>query len=285
MHPVVAIVMAVSFFVGASWLVMEQMDGGEWIMASLAAVLAFSLNTASKQELLLSIFNHRKYYQIRWIENMVGLLPFLLVLLSYQAYWFGLMLVPLATLMIFLPARSKVSLVIPTPFGRIPFEPIVGFRRWFIAIGLIYFVFVMGIRSENFNLAVVALPLLALLTMAFYYEPEEEQIVWNYRLGYKSFIRRKLVNSLVTYFLLSSAAVILLLVFHLDSLLVVLVVWFVGMVYLQLLILTKYTVYPNEIGISQAIYLAIALWLPVSLFYFFPAFNKQARTQLKGLLE
>lgn len=283
MNPFFAIVVAFLFFLGLVASLLGFADKGQFILVTIALLLVQSLNTLAKKELLLLIFSQRRYYFIRCIENVVAALPFFLSLLVYQFYWLAVSMMVLSILMIAVPPRKSLQFVIPTPFSRIPFESIVGFRKWWILLVFIYFLFTMGMQVDNFNLSIACIPLLTFLVMFFYYPLEDEFIVWNYRRGYSRFIRTKLIQSTITYSMVGLIPLIILLLKHPEMAMIILLVWIVGAIYLWLLILTKYAAYPHEFGVMQAIYLAIALWFPVSLLYFFPEMNKQAKKQFKKL--
>ena len=68
---------------------------------------------------------------MRSLENLVTVLPFVCYLV-YESELLLLLLVAAAVLLVFFGGLGSMGKVISTPFGKTPFENIVGFKKSFL---------------------------------------------------------------------------------------------------------------------------------------------------------
>jgi hypothetical protein len=117
---------------------------------------------------------------IRMIENLLVSLPFIIFFLYRQSYLTPVILTVFALLLAPLSAKIPSIVVIPTPFGKHPYEFASGFRKtllFFLAgCGLT----VIAIAVDNFNLGVLTIILNMFVICSFYLQKEDVYYVWQY---------------------------------------------------------------------------------------------------------
>jgi hypothetical protein len=79
----------------------------------------------------------------------------------------ALIVTALAMIMANFNFELKRNLVIPTPFSKKPFEFIVGFRSGYLLFALAYFIAVMSVWANNFNLGAFSVMLMFLISLSF----------------------------------------------------------------------------------------------------------------------
>ena len=193
-------------------------------------------------------------------------------------------LVVIAVLMALLNFNTKTNFTIPTPFGNRPFEFAVGFRKSYFMFPIAYFLTYQSIKSENFNLGVFSMILIALISLSYYTTPENEYFVWNFKSSAKRFLLMKVKTAFGHFSLLTLPIVALLSFYYAENIPVLLGFVLLCYLYLATMILAKYSAYPNEIGLVQGFLLAVSfLFIPI-LVGIIPFFYSQSIHKLNTIL-
>ncbi len=277
------ILVAVAFFAGTLYL-FSRVEYASSIYVLLALSLVYKLSMPDRNDFLKVVFKQNQYYMLRIFENLIVSIPFAIFLVFYQAPLFSVLLLIIAILLALNPFKWNQSYVIPTPFYKWPFEFVVGFRNFFYMIPIAYFLVIMAILYDNFNLGLFAGGLLYLLVISFYFKPEDSYYVWNYSLSPRRFLIRKiLISVLFSSFIVIPLLIALLIVFPAEYRMIILLL-LLGKVFLSGTILAKYASYPNEIQIPYTVLLVIGAFFPPLLLVFIPFFYWKANQHLNDYL-
>lgn len=139
-----------------------------YIYPIVAIGLVFKHNEIKKNNFLKFTFTTSFYYKIRLLENLITIAPFILLLFIYKALYSALILILISVFLIFFNNGKQISLTIPTPFYKKPFEFIVGYRSWILVFVFSYFLTAMSVIYQNFNLGIFSL-ILAFFWSVFHF--------------------------------------------------------------------------------------------------------------------
>jgi len=243
------------------------------------------LSEPKRNDFLKSIFNQRRYLTLRLLENLLCSLPFLIVLLYHGFLTEALLLILGVILGGLFHFNTNLNTTIPTPFGRKPFEYVIGFRTTFFIFPFAYLITAIAISTGNFNLGIASIALIALVCMSYYHKPENEYFVWNFALSPKRFLLVKIKSCLLNFTLLSIPNMLALSFFFPSNSPIVALSFLVCCIYLATIVLAKYSVFPNEPGLAQEILVGISFVMPLILVATIPLFYSQSVTKLKAILE
>lgn len=284
-HPVPGILLAGVAFVAISAYLFSRTAAADWIYALLGFFVILKLGDANRNDLLRSIFKRKDYYLIRVQENIITALPFILYLVYERTYLMatGLFLIsiPLAAI----NTRQLWRFTIPTPFRKFPFEFIAGTRKAFWLILAACFLTLKSIQVENFNLGVFSLALLFFITLSYYFKPERAYFVWIYSANAKGFLRKKISTALICSSILTIPVLVMLCMVFPENIPIITGVQMAGYIFLISMVLAKYSAFPYEMNIPQAVLYSLCLWFPPALLIVIPIFFVQAQKRLNPILE
>jgi len=283
-HPVLGITLGVLVFGLLSKYLFYQVAAAKWMYTLAALYIILSLGDSQRVRPLKTLFNKAEYLKLRLFENVALAIPFVCYLVYEAEFWLALGLAVSAMLMIFLGGLGAIGNVIPTPFGKTPFENIIGFRKSFLLIGVIYFVLVKAIQVGNFNLSVACLGAVFFLMISFQMKPEPLHFVWIFSCDETTFLKRKLITAASCATLLAAPALLVLGIVFPGQIILSLLVFFVGQFFLLSMVLAKYSAYPNEMNVPQGILYALSLWFPPMLLVVCVLFYRKAKRNLKPIL-
>lgn len=256
----------------------------KWIYTFFAITFISQLGHRHRNNKLRQLFPAKDALAIRVIENAIVACPFILFLVYRSEYLLSAGLTLAALLMALIRINYNLGKALPTPFRKYPFENIVGFRKNVLVIGLLYFLICKAVQVDNYNLGAVSLGAIFLLMMSFHWAPEQKYYVWLHNDNPQRFLRRKILTSIICSIILIAPAFILLSFSFSDRILISLLIIAVGIIFLSSMILAKYSAYPNEINLPQAILYGLSLWLPPMLLVVIPVFYKQSVRKLNQIL-
>lgn len=226
---------------------------------------------------------HSRY--LRLLEQALWTLPFAGFLL-YQGAWpwaLGALLGAVAGA--FVKRRAWSVKALPTPFGHYPFEFAVGTRQYIWVILLLYGLLLKGVQVGNGNLSAVSLSGLWLLVCGFYTTPEPMTYVWWHRQSARLFLAYKLSIAIGYSLLLTTPAIgILLWQFGSAYAWAVLGISASGSFFVALVLLGKYTAFPEPMGVPHLIWLALSISFPPLLLVLFVVFYRRACANLETIL-
>lgn len=243
------------------------------------------LSEPKRNDFLKAIFNKIDYFKVRIIENLICTLPFLIYLV-YQKQFFATLIVFILTVLITLFSFDTTrNYTIPTPFGKNPFEFIIGFRKTFFVFPIAYFLTYISIKVHNFNLGIFSMLLIGIICFSFYTKIENEYYVWNFKLSSKDFLIEKVKRCLINFTLLSTPIIIALSIFFYNEIDILIVFFVLCYLYLITIIFAKYTSFPNEMNMSQGILIAVSFLFPPIILALIPLFYSQSIKSLNSILK
>ena len=284
-EPALAFLIITIFFVLASFYFFYKVGYSSYVYPIISFSLTGSLSEIKRNEFLKLCFKTNEWRKIRVIENIIVAIPFLAFLLYKQFFVESAVLLIASIALAFIHFKANYSFTIPTPFSRKPFEFIVGFRNTFYLFPLIYILAAIAVYINNFNLGVFSMLFLFAVVLNYYAKPEDDYYVWSYKLTPKQFLFNKMKTALLYSSLLSFPVVLILGVAFFDNILYVLLFLLAGYAFLIAVVTAKYTVYPNEISLTQGFLIVMSLFFPPLLIAVIPYFFGQSVNRLKHYLK
>lgn len=283
-NPAIGYVLLFAVFLGSSILLFHKIEFAVYIYTIVAISLFSVLSERARNRFLKLCYPNPRYYRIRILENLLIAGPFLIFMLTRTDFIAAVILLCSSVGFAFILTGSISGFVIPTPFGKKPFEFTVGFRASYIMILLALFLVFMSVISGNFNLGIASLILVFLVCMSFFLNPENEFYVWIFNLSPGRFLCEKMKTAIFHSTLLSLPVLIVLLVFYSDKLLIILAFQGLAYIYLTTVVLAKYSAYPHQVSLPQLVILVFTIWLPPLLIAVIPFFFRQSVNRLKPIL-
>jgi hypothetical protein len=285
LNPFLGYGLAIAAFTGLSILLFDKTEFAAYIFLVTALSLVTKLSEVKRNDFLRSCFSEDQYLLVRIAENIVIIFPFAVFLLLNLMVLQALLLLALSAFLALTGFSRKSGFIIPTPFGKKPFEFTVGFRNAFMLFVLAYFLAFMSVAVGNFNLGIFALLLIFLVCITFYLNPEDEFYVWIFDLSPPRFLFRKISTALLYSTVITLPIGVVLMIFFPADILAVTGFLALGYIYLATIILAKYSSYPNQVNLPQFIILALTIWFPPALIAVAPYFYLQSIKRLKPILE
>lgn len=277
-----AFVLSLLFFAALYYFLLHYPHLSQIAVPYLALSLLLARSDLQRLEFIQSQFSKSQFHLIRLLENVVVVLPFV-ILTIVVGYWFSslLSLVFAAIFAVIKPA-SGWGKVLPTPFRLYPFEFIVLFRRRLWLLLILIAILSIGMYVDNFNLAVVIFAVMILTVAAEVYNViEPEHILWNFSKRRAGFLKHKLYRGCLQFFLVLMPFFIALSVRFTDKLLWLLLSAVVGCLVLILLLFIKYAIYPRQVGLLESFIFVLAAAMPLSLTFLFPYYFIKAKRNLE----
>lgn len=283
-HPLLALLLLPILLVGLSFALYSQTSYAGFIVAFMATSWILKLSNSERFEFLKLQFKKVDFIRIRIIENVSIAIPFV-VILGLKADWIPLLcLLLLSILLAFHKQRDLLSFAIPTPFGKHPFEFIIGLRTFYFVYPIVCSLMLIAHNVENPNLGLVAVGASCLLSLAFYQNPETPFWVWNHALSAKTFLLKTVTRSLKQHIITNLVVVILAVILFPAYWYFALIIFLSSSVLLAITVIAKYSSFPNQLSIVDSIYLGLSLAVPLFLPLAFYYFTKKSTRQLSQLL-
>ena len=284
-HPIVGLIVSVVGFVALSIGLFYKTEFAGWIYLSIAISLLLKLSHKQRNDFLNNVFISSEYKVIRLVENGMLSLPFLFFLV-FQGEWTIVLVLILSTILLsFYTVNRLFNGTIPTPFKKLSFEFIVGFRKTFWMIGIAYFLIIKGLQVDNYYLGLFGLALVFLTSLSYYQKPEDPFFVRIHSLSPKEFLWNKYLAAIGCTSILSIVGMVMLLVGFSADWVTTLMIYLIGSLLLGAMILTKYSGYPREIGIPQGFLFSLSVIFPPMLLITIWLFYSQSTKRLNTYLE
>lgn len=284
-EPIFAYLVILIGFIGFSLYLFYKTSYAEYIYAFLALTFTARLSDKKKNDFLKTCFFEHELKKIRILENLLTVFPFIGFLLYQQCFQTALILFLLSLLMVFVNFDTQVKIVIPTPFGRKPFEFAAGFRSSFFLITGIYILAGIAVAVDNFNLGLLAIGLIFLVALGFYTKPEDEYYVWIHALSPSKFLLEKIKTAAFFSILLVIPVVLTILFFYPYQFGLILLVLAAGCFFVSYMIVSKYAAFPDEMNVLQVLFLAMSVFFPPLLLVLIPYFFYKSVHRLNSLLK
>lgn len=253
-----------------------------FLIAGLSIYNLVQLNQTDRNNFIK--LNFRKcFYQLRWLESFIVTLPFLIMLFIYQQWYLALLcLVSVFTIPLLKPLKPYGKTLV-TPFSKRPFEFVTGIRQYFLLILACYLLLGIAIYYKNYNLGLFSIFGLYGTCMLFYNQLESKYLVWNYAKTANRFLIVKCLIALQNAAFITFPAIIFTAVcFQVYDKTILLSL--LANVFLINMVLFKYSAFPNQPNVVNAIMFALCLYFPPLLLILIPYNFYIASARLKTIL-
>lgn len=281
--PVVMVLVLGLFLLGSVALFIKVEQAG-WVYLLLAYSMLSYGDLPKQNQRLKLLFITSDYYRIKLIETGLKAMPFVLFSFYKEEIFVGTALIVLVFLRVFWSSRTMTIPILPTPFKRWAYEFVIGCRKYFLLILLLWFVVLKSVQVDNANLGLVCLGFLSMLSASFYLPIEPIRIVWQHILKPKEFLKIKLGFAVLCQTCFLAPVVVLLLIFFPTYYWATAVLTVIGLLMVITAILAKYSKYPKDIGVLQAFIMGFSFVLPFFLPVALWIFWKQAKQKLQTIL-
>jgi len=283
-HPLPAYLILILSFVLFSNYLFSNTEYAIPFYLIIAVSATGKLGERKRNYFLNTIFTRKRYLKLRIIENLIQVSPFIIYLCYKKLFNLSLLLLLGSVMLIFLKTSSKNNIVIPSPFGKKPFEFTIGFRKTFFLFPIAYTLSIISVLVNNFNLGIFSMLIISLTSISYYTSVENHYYIWIHNLSPKGFLEEKIRTGLIYATILNAPIVILLGFFFSEYLLIILVFYMLSFPYFLLIVFAKYSAYPKEINLPQVFSILICFVFPPFLVVIIPMLYKKSITQLKMLL-
>ncbi len=284
-NPLLAYSLLTTLFVGLSIYLFQKTEFAQYIYLLFALTLIGKLSETRRTEFLKICYDDIQLKKIRITENLICSIPFFAFLLYKQLFEYTGLLLTLTTILALINFQTTFNFTIWTPFSKRPFEFTTGFRNTFYLLFAAYAVSIIAVSVRNFNLGVFAMLLVFATTLSYYSKPENEYYVWTYSLKPKSFLFSKIKTALLFSSIIALPIAVVLAIFNPQNIGILSLFFLIGWAFLISIIVSKYAAYPDEINITQSIFLALCIWFPPILIVIIPYLFKQSQNRLSKLLK
>jgi hypothetical protein len=271
-------------FVLLSWLLFARLAHAPYLYMLLCLALLAPLHQSGRNRFLQGCYGRRGYRRLRLAENGLAAMPFIIFLVYKTHYWQALALGFLALAVSPLRLGNGALPVLPTPFGKQPFESIAGFRRNIGPLTGCYAIAIISVAVGNANLGIAALLGLFILCLLFYQHTEPVYYVWIFALSPHRFLWHKTQRALGHATLLCLPAAILLTIGFPGNVGLLAGVFGLGLLYMATVVAAKYAVFPDKMNLPQVVLLALGLSMPPLLLVLLPYFYTQSLKKLRPVL-
>ncbi len=285
LHPVLGYILGVLIFLGLSFYLFYKTTYAGYIYVATGLSVVFGFGEKERNDFLKTTFPLSTYRRVRAAENGLLVLPFVVFLCFKTEFLLALGLLPAALTLSLFNSGTRLSLTIPTPFSRFPFEFTTGFRKYWLLYLLAYFVAWKAIEVTNFNLGVGSLAFICLLAMSHYALPENDYYVWMYNCTPRHFLLKKMATAWLYLSMLTLPLIVVLSIFFWDKSWILFLVLALGLFLIGAMILAKYSAYPQEMSLPQALFFGLSMWFPPLLLMVLPLFYKRAVQRLNTYLQ
>jgi hypothetical protein len=283
-NPLLGIFFLILLFIFGSYYLFEKSELVAPIYAGMALVYVLKNNKPDRNIFLKSIFKQTDFYIIRIIENLVVSIPFMVFLVLYEHLILAILLLFFSIIMALFRVMHKVDFVIPTPFYKNPFEFIVGFRKTILIVLLSWFLSIMAIVHENFNLGIFSILMLYVLSITYYANPEKPYYILNFNRSPRNFLFTKIQTAFFQCALLIAPNILALAVVYRKEWSLMLLFFAFGHIFLMAAILAKYASYPNQMHPPYQLMLILSAIFPPLLLMIIPFFYWKSLQKLNEYL-
>lgn len=283
-HPILGYLFGTMIFAGLTGYLWYVSTYAPYLYALLGISMTTLLSETGRVNFIRQWFSKRGFQQIRAMENLIVVIPFVIGLLVTRQWLFSLGVVIISLLLSFGSVNSSLNIVLPTPFSRYPFEFAVGFRKNVLAIVFALFLLFMAILYTNANLGLFAVGLVLLVSLSFYMSSEPAYLVWIHHLKPVAFLWHKIKLAIINVTILIIPFAILFVAFFQEYGLYLLILYPLGLLYLVTALLGKYAFFPTMMNLPQGLLIAFSFLFPPMLFFLLPYFYRRCIQQLNPIL-
>ena len=284
-NPIVGIIFSIFAFIGISVIIYSKTEYANYIYLAISLILTQRLSEVNRTTFLKICFIKKDFIKLRLIENIASSIPFFIFFIFKSQLVFAIILLILSSFLSFVSLENKSNFTLPTPFKKTPFEFTLGFRKSILVLLFAYLLGIISIRVNNFNLGAFSVAVTLLIYISFYSIFENEFYVWVFSAKPKEFVLLKIKTLVLNSILLSIPLMVLLAFYFPSKILALFVILALGLLINIILVLAKYSIYPQKMNIQLSILIAMSFLLFPTLLITIPYLLKKTITNLKAILE
>jgi hypothetical protein len=284
-NPALGYLLGLIAFILISAYIFQKTEFAKYLVILTCLSLQFQLSENNRTDFLRTTFGDNVKMQIRILENLVVSIPFVAVLIYNIALLEAISLLVTSVIIAIFSFQTNFNFSLPTPFSKRPFEFLVGFRKTFYIFPMVYLLTVVAINLGNISLSIFSMMLIFITSLSYFTKPEQEYYVWVHANTPKIFLKNKMITATKHITLLVAPILISLLIFYPNEFKVILFFFFIGLLSIWTIILAKYSAYPREMNLSEAMLLTFILYFPPLLLAFMPFFYNKSINKLKVPLD
>ncbi|WP_299438140.1 hypothetical protein [uncultured Aquimarina sp.] len=256
-----------------------------YIYVMISIVFAYTLSNTEHARFLKQHFSAINYQKIIVYNNLLKVAPFVMFLIYKMCFIEALLACFLTFSISFANKKNKISITIPTPFGKRPPDFIVGFRKTFWLFLLIYGVAFVTVYKDNFNLGIFSLVSVFFVCSSYYLKPDPKFYIWVHAMNSREFLKHKILIAFRNSFVLALPILITLSIFYLDQWYITLFFLCMGFLYMMMYLLMKYSFQNQGMEMFQGIIGVLCLLFPPIMVIAIPYFYNKAINNLDQLLK
>lgn len=283
-HPLLAAFLLPILLVAISLALYARTPYAGFIISIICLSWVLKMSNAQRFDFLKLQFKKSDFQKIRIIENLSIALPFAMILAVKVDGLLMISMLAASALLAFHKQKDLLSFAIPTPFGKSPFEFIIGLRTFYLVYPISLILMFIAHQVDNPNLGLVALGASCLASLAFYQNPEPTYWVWNHAFSAKKFLKQTVIRSLKHHFITNLMLVIVAILLFSSYWYITLIILFSSAILLAISVIAKYSSFPNQLSIVDSVYLGISMFIPIFLPIAFYYFMKKSIKQLAHVL-
>lgn len=272
------------FYIISYFFILQYPTWGSYLISLLNFQVLFHFSEFRRNDFLRSLFSTIDYHKIRIIENFLGSIGTIIILLFSNHAELCIILMVVCILFVFISTNNFWSRPILTPFYRKPFEFIVGFRKTWLLILLLYTFSILGILFSNENLSLFCMFCICLTSCSYYQNPEDPIIMWNQTRSPTQFLWFKIYRGILQLTLLILPILILQFAFFPEDFFKPVLLWGMGMLIIPFVITLKYAVFPRKINITEGFIMGLCLMFYPLILAIIPYYYYKSIQNLKKLL-
>ena len=272
LHPVLGYFLGLITFILFSEYIFHEIESAKHVIILICLSFQFRLSEENRTDFLLITYGDKTKNKIRVLENLILCIPFASLLAYKYLFFYAISLLLCSIAFALISFQINVNFTIPTPFSKNPFEFSTGFRKTFLIFTLAYALTVIAISVDNLNLGIFSLLLIFLIILSFYSKPEEEYYVWVHADTPQLFLKKKMIIATRNFILILIPIVLGLLFYFPVEYDILLLFLLIGILFLWIMILAKYSVFPKAINIPEIIIIIFAVSFPPLILFVIPYF-------------
>ncbi|WP_148907445.1 hypothetical protein [Sphingobacterium allocomposti] len=266
----------IGLHVALYYLVVRSPSWGAYLVVLANFQSLFLLSDFKRNDFLKVVFSKTDYYRVRLFENILLCLGSMVLLVIAGNPILAVTIGGLCILFLFTPTTSIWKRRIPTPFAKKPFEFIIGVRKTWLLLGVLYLLAAIGLSVDNINLALFSMFCVVLCSASYYQDPEPLLLYWNQNRPPAKFLWYKIRRGVAQLCILWAPILLPFAVLHPAEAYKGVIVCLLGVMLIPYVILLKYAVYPRKINITEGTMLGLCLaFYPLVLalipYYYFKA--------------
>lgn len=264
LHPAIGLLLVSTILYLTIFILWERAPFPEAVFSILSLAVLLRPTLRRRNEFIQTVFGKTAYYRVRIAEQLLLVTPFTLCLIIKQAWLWAAFLPMVSIMLAFLRTDPGRGRVLPTPFGKIPYEGPVGFRKTISGTTLSIAVLMAGVLSGNHALFPASLIIVVLTASSYFGEPDDKLYVWIFNTGPRQFLLKKWGASVLCTAAMSIPVLITTLICDSSWLPTLAGILLFGLCLNALIIAGRYSSFPDKLSFANGLIMAFAVvFLPL----------------------